>query len=101
VTVARHRRRREVRALFEGGVAWLDDPYAEAIGVATTERIGGEPEWRPIETELPIRRQLRAFLDHLAGTGPPPRSTAAEAAEAVERLAELRVMAGLPRAIAA
>jgi predicted dehydrogenase len=100
VTVARHRRRREVRALFEGGVAWLDDPYAEAIGVAVAGRIGEEPEWRPIETELPIRRQLRAFLAHLAGTGPPPKSSAAEALEAVERLAELRVLAGLPRSAA-
>jgi predicted dehydrogenase len=99
-SIARHRRRREIRALFENGVAWLDDPYAEAIGVATAEGIGSEPEWRRIDDELPMLAQLRAFLAHLDGTGPPPKSSGPEALEAVERLAELRELAGLPRTIA-
>jgi hypothetical protein len=52
-----------------------------------------EPERRAISTELPLLRELRAFVEHLDG-GPPPRSSAAEGVEIVRRIAELRSMAG-------
>ena len=45
--------------------------------------------------ELPLLRELRAFLDHLDG-GPPPRSSAAEGAAIVRTISELRLLAGLP-----
>jgi hypothetical protein len=48
-----------------------------------------------VSTEFPLLRELRGFMEHLAG-GPPPRSSAAEAAEVVRRIAELRALAGLP-----
>jgi predicted dehydrogenase len=83
---------REIGLLCEGGVAWLDDPYAESIGVARTDAIGAEPERRAISTELPLLRELRAFVEHLNG-GPPPRSSAAEAVLVVERVAELHQFA--------
>jgi predicted dehydrogenase len=94
---ARHERRRQVQALFGEGVAWLAEPYAEAIGVARADALGDEPEWRPISTELPLFRQLRAFVAHLDG-GPTPGTSAGDAAEIVAVLARLRELAGLPAA---
>ena len=69
----------------------LPDGYSEHVVVAT----GDEPEKRPISTELPLLRELRAFVEHLDG-GPPPRSSAREGAEIVKAIAELRRFAGLP-----
>ena len=92
-------RRREVRLVCRDGVAILGDAYADKI-VVTTGRVDSEPllrvdDERPISTELPLLRELRAFLEHLAG-GPPPRSSAAEALADVEAIARLRELAGLP-----
>ena len=55
----------------------------------------GEPELRPTPGEWPLLAELRAFVAYLGG-GPPPRSSAAEGALMVARLAELRALAGLP-----
>ena len=84
-------RRREVTLVCEEGVAVLPDGYSDHVVVAT----GDEPEQRPISTELPLLRELRAFVEHLDG-GPPPRSSAREGAEIVRTIAELRRFAGLP-----
>ena len=92
VSASSHRRRREVRLICEGGTAWLEDGYADRIGVAAAGRVGDEPEWRPISTEMPLLRELRAFVEHLDG-GPPPRSSAAEGAAIVGRIHELRALA--------
>jgi predicted dehydrogenase len=93
-------RRREVRLICRDGVATLGDAYADNV-VLTTGRVDREPlrrvdEERPVSTELPLLRELRAFLEYLAG-GPPPRSSAAEALADVEAIAGLRELAGLPR----
>jgi predicted dehydrogenase len=85
-------RRREIKLVCEQGVAWLADAYADHVAVAPT---GGEPEGRALSTEMPLLCELRAFVEHLDG-GPPPRSSAAEGAEVVRRIAELRVLAGAP-----
>ena len=84
-------RRRELKLVCEGGVAWLADAYADHIAVAPTGV--GEPEQRAISNELPLLRELRAFVEHVDG-GPPPRSSAAEGVEIVRRIAELRELAG-------
>jgi predicted dehydrogenase len=84
-------RRREIKLVCEKGVAWLADAYADHIAVAPTGV--DEPERRIVSTELPLLRQLRAFVEHLDG-GPPPRSSAAEGVEIVRRIAELRALAG-------
>ena len=86
-------RRREVQLVCEQGVALLADGYSEHVLV---HRDGAdEPERREIATELPLLRELRAFVEHLQG-GPPPRSSAAEGALVVRRIAELRALAGAP-----
>jgi predicted dehydrogenase len=85
-------KRREVRLSCLGGVASFSDGYAEAVEVV---RADGAREMRSVSAELPLRRELRAFLDHLRG-GPPPRSSAAEGAAIVESVARLCELAGVP-----
>jgi predicted dehydrogenase len=87
-------RRREVRVCLSGGTAWLADGYDDHISVASGLPGKGEPDSRPTPGEWPLLRELRAFVEHLDG-GPPPRSSAAEGAMTVRRIAELRALAGL------
>jgi predicted dehydrogenase len=84
-------RRREIKLVCEGGVAWLADAYADHVAVAPTGV--DEPERRAVSAELPLLRELRAFVEHVDG-GPPPRSSAPEGVEIVRRIAELRTLAG-------
>jgi predicted dehydrogenase len=92
--------RREVCLICEDGVALLDDAYSDHLlvihGRPGTERgeMGGER--RAFSSELPLLRELRAFVDHLQG-GPPPKTSASDGAAQVDLLARLRVMAGLDR----
>ena len=92
--------RREVRLHCRDGVAILNDGYSPGISVTRSEnfRAGQTPgsELRPISQELPLLRELRAFVEHLQG-GPPPRSSAAEGAQVVGAIADLRSLAGLDK----
>jgi predicted dehydrogenase len=93
ISVRSPERRREVLLVGEEGVAQLADGYSDQVLV---RRNGAdEPAWHKISTELPLLRELRAFVEHLQG-GPPPRSSAAEGALVVRRIAELRALAGAP-----
>jgi predicted dehydrogenase len=87
-------RRREARLCCTGGTAWLEGGYDAHITVAPGLPGESEPERREVSGEWPLLRELRAFVEHLGG-GPPPRSSAAEAARAVHCLADLRRLAGL------
>ena len=69
-----------------------DDRLIIADGQPDGER--GEPYERALPSEMPLLRELRAFVDHLGG-GPPPRSSATEGLLVVERIAALRALAGL------
>jgi predicted dehydrogenase len=91
VSVRSPERRREIRLVCERGVALLADGYSDHVLVRRND--ADEPERREISTELPLLRELRAFVEHLQG-GPPPRSSAAEGALVVRRIAELRALAG-------
>jgi len=94
-SIASPRRLREVRVACRDGIAALPDSLADHLLVARTERLGQEPEHRPIGDAMPLERELAAFLGHLRG-GPPPRSSAAEGAANVAAVGELRRLAGLP-----
>jgi predicted dehydrogenase len=83
--------RREVIVAFEGGAAWLGDSYDDRILV---QPIAGEVEEISISTEMPLLRELRAFVEHIGG-GPPPKSNAVEGVEVVEIIAACRSMAGI------
>lgn len=86
--------RREVVVYCDRGSARLSDGYADHVEVA---RDGSETLERiPVSTELPLLRELRAFLRHLEG-GAPPRSSAEEGVRAVETIARLRELAGMAR----
>ena len=79
----------------EGGAA-LDDSNSDHI-LVTQGRAGNapsKPSKIPTSTELPLFRELKAFLEHLRG-GLPPRSSAAEGLVCVERIAAIRQIAGL------
>ena len=88
--------RREIRLVCRDGVAVLYDPYADHILVTRGEPNEGtrEEEKRPISTEFPLVRELRAFLEHLGG-GPPPKSNAEEAVADVAAIERLRELASL------
>ena len=83
--------RREVQLLCRDGTAVLRDAYSDHVeiirGATVTER-------RPVSTELPLLRELHAFVRHLDG-GPPPKSSVGEAAMTVTALADLRELAGI------
>jgi predicted dehydrogenase len=85
-------RRREIALVCDEGMALLADSFDDHIKVVRSEE--PEPERRPVSAELPLLRELQAFVAHLAG-GPPPRSSADEGVAVVRAIAELRAMAGL------
>ena len=86
--------RRHTRLCGETGSAWLASGFEDHVVVARGHPGEAELERRPTDTEWPLLRELRAFVEHLRG-GPPPRSSAAEGAAIVGRVAELRALAGL------
>ena len=92
-------KRREFRLHCVGGVAWLDGRWHNQIriarGPAGLNSDAADVETRAVPADLPLLRELRVFIEHLNG-GPPPITGAAEGALAVERIHELRTLAGLP-----
>ena len=91
VSVASPSPRREVRLHCDAGVAVLPDAYSDHLQII---RSGAPVERRAVSTEPPLRRELRAFVDHLGGSAA-PRSSAADAAAIVCTLEHLRALAGL------
>jgi len=87
-------RRRETRLICEGGVAIVNDSWSDQLTIARVGPSPNEPEIikRAISNELPLLRELRCFVEHLAG-GPPPRSSAQEGATNVRAIARLRQIA--------
>jgi predicted dehydrogenase len=93
----RRRSFREVRLFCAGGAATLSDSYSDHLLIRRAAPALGrppEPERRPISTELPLLRQLRAFVEYVKG-GPPPKSNAAAGLEIVRAIDRLRALASL------
>jgi predicted dehydrogenase len=90
VSVATAEKRREVRLYCRDGLAVLPDAYCAHVQIL---RPGAPAEHRAIASELPLRRELHAFLTHLAG-GPPPKSGVADGVAVVSTLTRLRALAG-------
>lgn len=86
--------RREVRICGERGTAVMPDAHSDHVLVW---RGGAAPERHVLSTDAPLRRELHAFLTHLAG-GAPPKSSAAEGVAVVRTLQALRAAAGADRA---
>ncbi len=89
-------RRREVRVHGSHATATLVDDGSYTVVIA--EGSGLEPRIRTIsfDPDPPLRRELAAWLDFIAG-GDPPKSDGAEGLEVVRRITELRTLAGLDR----
>ena len=98
ISIRRPRHFRAVELVCRDGMAALDEGYADHIRV---QRPDGDPsshalseERRPVSTELPLYRELGAFVGFCRG-GPAPKSTAADGAAVVETIVALRRLAGL------
>jgi predicted dehydrogenase len=92
-----HQRLIELRC--RDGIARLSDAYDASISLLRTTGLtepASPPELRTIEAALPLLKELEAFVSYVAGRGPAPRSSAADALAVVERIAALRRLAGLP-----
>lgn len=80
-------------------VVELGDGYADELVIRRTDDATllakVEPTRRAFSKEWPLLREVRAFVEHLRG-GAPPRSDLDDSVEAVQRLVELRRLAGLP-----
>jgi predicted dehydrogenase len=82
-------RRRTIELHCEGGVAALADGWDEYVTLYREGPDGAEEERIDTPGELPLLAELRAFVEHLRG-GPPPKSSAAEGAQMVAAVSELR-----------
>ena len=97
VSTRHSEKRREVRLHCRDGVAVLKDgdvDYLEILRPGADDPLAVEIERRHFVAEPPLLRELRTFLEHIAG-GPPPRSSAAEGLAAVSAMVQLRALAGL------
>jgi predicted dehydrogenase len=98
ISIAHSQRRREVRLICQGGVAVLPDAYSDHIVISRGNLMGHdidpEIERRSVSTELPLLRELRAFVEHVEG-GEPPKSGADDAAAEVAAIGRLRELAGV------
>ncbi len=93
---------REVRLVCAEGEATLSGSYADAIVVRRhTRGAVGEKVLLPIDTTMPLRAELSAFVDFVRGSGPAPKSSLADAALVVRRIEEIHEHAGVsPHALA-
>jgi predicted dehydrogenase len=89
-------KRREVRLHCRDGVAVLPDVDGTHLEIARGGPTDPKPrlERRPFDPEPPLARELRLFVEHLAG-GPPLPTSAAEGLAVVTALARLRQLAGV------
>jgi len=87
---------RMVRVLFEDGIASMMDPMDDHIVIHRFENGRLSPErheHRKVDTEMPLLKELGAFVNYLNG-GPRPYSSAAEGAAIVRAIANIHRMAG-------
>jgi predicted dehydrogenase len=84
---------RSIAVNFRQGAALLEDAYSGCIKVRRvkdgTARKDDPMERRPVSDELPLLREVKAFVYYLQG-GPRPRSSAHEATRVIEVIDDLR-----------
>lgn len=85
---------RSVVVIGSKAVAQLASSYDDRILLAPRDN-SRKPQQIEVGTKMPLLAELEAFVAHLNG-GPAPKSSAAEGALIVRRIAELRALAGLP-----
>lgn len=66
--------RREVTVLFDDGAVSLEDPLADHLILRKTPMAGQKgavTQKLPIDTEFPLKKELRSFVNYLNGGEPP------------------------------
>lgn len=90
--------KREVKLFFEHGVAELNDAYADELLIARSDRnfINGKPEIEKqiLSKEMPLLEELSAFVKFIKG-GTAPKSSISEGRLIVERISQIRELAGI------
>ncbi len=96
ISTFRPDRRRAVTIVGTGATAVLADAYSDHVLLrrGLPGRGDGEEERIVIDREMPLEREIEAFIAFLRG-GAPPRSSCAEGLLIVETIGELRRMAGV------
>lgn len=94
VSARRPTKVREVQLYCRDGVAILADGNSEVIRVVRSRAAAAGVEQRPIEATPPLLAELKAFVAHIRGEGPPPKSSAADGVETVRAIWQLRRLAG-------
>jgi predicted dehydrogenase len=83
-------RLRRVQLVCDDAIATLDDGYAAVLTIARGPLDQGdrEPErsTEAIPDTMPLAAELRAFVDHVRGAGPPPKSGIADTLQVIERI---------------
>lgn len=90
-------RDRSVILFGSEGTASLSDPLDDHVNVQPLSvpfTAPSKQHHHPISTEYPLVRELRTFVEHLQG-GPGPKSSAAEGAQTVATVAQIRSMIGV------
>jgi predicted dehydrogenase len=90
ISARRPEHRRRIEVVFDAAVAVLDGGLDTAVQIRSDD---GERTLE-VDDEPPLRRELRAFVTYLGG-GPPPKSSGRDGVESVQRIVELRSLAGL------
>jgi predicted dehydrogenase len=90
VSARRPEHRRRIEVVFDTAVAFFDGGRDDVIEI----RFDDTSRTIDVGDDSPLRRELKAFLDHLDG-GPRPKSSGDDGALVVRRVCELRQAAGL------
>ena len=90
VSAAHPRKQRSIIAAFERATVELADGWDSALHIRT----GNDLLTRDVGNELPLLAELSAFIEHLRG-GPPPLTALDEELHILDRIAEIRALAGL------
>lgn len=84
-----------ITVLFDEGAAYLEHPMADHLVIRRVPKLGqkgGQVEKMAIDTEMPLLKELKAFVRYLEG-GAPPLSSFAFELELVKAIDALRAMA--------
>ncbi len=89
---------RTVKVAFADGAAAFDLDDESAI--VLTRADGSTSSTIDVPFVAPLRRELEAFVAHVAGLGPTPKASFADGVETVRTIERLRELAGADRALA-
>jgi predicted dehydrogenase len=80
---------RFVSVTFEDAVLSLREVLSPNLELMRRSDAAARLEFMPIATEMPLKRELAAFVAFLRG-GPPPKADVADALSSIERIEQLR-----------